>query len=132
MSNQAQVVYTNFAAGSVATPNATEGVICTSRAVASPFSGSSFSVEFGGVFTAGAGTTSVTFRIRQGSLTGTAILTAAGVLIAAAQVFVVSFGTVDGTLADVAGQVWVLTAIQAAGAGAGGLINGYSKVTAGV
>lgn len=124
-----QYEYDAFAAGNVATPNSAEGVVCTSRAVSSSYGGCSFGVAFAGLFTAGASTTSVTFRIRQASLTGTALLTAAGVTIAAAQVFPIYFATVDGTLGDSTGALWVLTAQQAAGAAPGGLTNGYSSIT---
>lgn len=125
----AQYEYDNFVSGNVITAVSTEGIICTSRPVSSGYAGSSFGVLFAGIFTAGAGTTAVTFRIREGSLTGTLIYTATGLSIAAAQVVAVTFATIDNIAGEVAGQLWVLTAQQIGGTGSGGLTNGYSSIT---
>lgn len=124
-----QYEYQNFVAANVATPNATEGIVCTSRAVSSGYAGSSFGVNFNGVFTAGASTTSVRFQIRRGSLTGTSIYDSGLLTIAAAQLFVVAFAVVDNLSGEVASQLWVLTAAQTAGAAPGGLTNGFSSIT---
>lgn len=124
-----QYEYDNFVAANVATPNATEGVICTSRAVSSGYAGSSFGVLFSGIFTAGASTTSVRFQIRRGSLTGTSIYDSGLLTIAAAQLFAICLPTVDNLAGEVASQVWVLTATQTAGTAPGGLTNGYSSIT---
>lgn len=124
-----QYQYQTFTVANQATANAAETVIATTRAVNSAFAGAQFGIRMGGLFTAGASTTSVTFRIRQSSLTGTAILTAAGVIIAAAQIVQVMFEAVDGTVAESSGALWVLTATQAAGTAPGGLTNGITSVT---
>lgn len=125
----AQFEYDNFVAGAVNSPNATEGIICTTRTVSSAYAGSSFAVHFSGLWTSGAGTTTVTFRIRRDGATGTLVASWPGIVIAAAGVQVVSFDSVDNLTGEVAGQLWVLTAQQAGGTGAGNLANGFSSVT---
>lgn len=124
-----QFEYDNFVAANQATGNATETVIATTKPVSSAYTGASFAIHFSGLFTAGTSTTSVTFKIREGSLTGTTIATYAAVAITAGQSVLISFDAIDGNFTDVAGQTWVLTAQQAAGAGAGGFVNGFSTVT---
>ena len=125
----AQWDYENFVAASVNTPNATEGVICTTRAVNSPYAGAQFGVKFAGVFLAGAGTTAVVFRIRQTGLTGATLLGPETLSITAGQLFRVFFGVIDTTVAESSGAVWVLTATQTGGTGAGALSNGWTSVT---
>ena len=124
-----QYEYDNFVAANAATANTAETVIATSRAVSSGYAGSSFGVLFNGIFTAGASTTAVRFQIRRGSLTGTSIYDSGLLTIAAAQLFNVTFATVDNISGEVAGQLWVLTAAQTAGAAPGGLTNAYSSIT---
>jgi hypothetical protein len=124
----AQYEYQNFVAANVATPNATEGIVCTTRAVSSAYASSSFGIQFSGIFTAGATTTSVRFQIRQGSLTGTSIFNSGLLSITAAQLVDVFFAAIDTITGESTGAIWVLTAAQTAGTAPGGLTNGFSSV----
>lgn len=124
-----QYSYDNFVSGGVATPNATEGIICTTRTVSSAYAGSSFGLRFNGVFTAGAGTTSVRFRVHESSLSGTIVLDSGLLLITAGQIVQVAFECVDNFAGEVAGAFWVLGAAQTAGTAPGSFANGFSSVT---
>lgn len=123
-----QQEYMNFVTANVPTGNATETVVCTTKPVSSAYAGCAFGIQFSGDFTVGASTTSLTWRIRQDSLTGTAIYTIAGAQGAAANVLPVFFACIDTTRGETTGVVWVLTAQQAAGTAPGGLTNGWSSV----
>lgn len=125
----AQYEYDTFVAANQATANSAETIIATTRAVSSSYGGCSFAIQFGGLFTAGATTTSVTFKIRQDSITGAALRTDTNVLITAGQIVLVNFNTIDSTRGDSTGAVWVLTAAQNAGTAPGGLTNGFTSVT---
>lgn len=120
----------NFVAGSTASPNATEGIIATSRSVSSSYAGCVFAVEFDFDYLSGAGTTAVVYRIRQQSLTGTAIYTSPSIPLAAStQSPHIHIAATDAPTGEVASIVYVLTVIQTAGTGAGSATNAFSRVT---
>lgn len=124
----AQWSYENFVLANVASPVSTEGIICTTRPVSSPYSGAQFSVFFSGLYTVGAGATTCTFAIREQSLTGARLTPNVNMSYAANNVLWIALGVIDAPAGDVAGFTWVLTVLQNGGTGAGGLTAGYSRV----
>jgi len=122
--------FANFVAGAQAVVTTAETVVATTKAISSPYPGAIFAVEFGIDFLTGAGTTGVIWRIRQGSLTGTAVLTTPTIAAAAStQLPRAYLATVDGSQAEVASAVYVLTVAPVAATGNGSATNAFSRVT---
>lgn len=132
MGNINQNVFAQFATAGINTANTAETVIATSRAVQSPYSGAAFLIEWDLQFTPGTSATAVTLRIRRDSLTGAQVAASPALTVIAATPIGLRIAAVDGITGDVAGQVWVLTGAQTAGAAAGVSANVVSKVTTGV
>lgn len=132
MSNQNQNSFVSWVAAGINTANAAETVIATSRAVQSPYPGASFYIEADLEFTPGGSTTALTLRLRRDSLTGTQVAISPAITVVAAAPLTARIVAVDSLVGDVAGQLWVLTGIQTAGAGAGLSVNVGIKVTTGV
>lgn len=122
--------FANFVAGSVAVVTTAETVVATSKAISSPYAGAIFAVEFVIDFLTGAATTGLVWRIRQNSLTGTAVLTTPTIAAAAStQLPRINLATVDGSQAEVASAVYVITVAAVAATGNGSATNAFSRVT---
>lgn len=125
-----QQAYYNFVAGAQAVTNAVETVVATARSVSSSYAGCIFAVEFVLDFLTGTGTTAVVWRIRQNSLTGTAILTTPGIAAAASTQLPRQYiAATDSIAGEVAGQQYVLTVVQTGGTSNGSATNAFSKIT---
>lgn len=117
-----------FVSGSTAVVTTAETIIATTKPVSSPYQGALWSVEFAVDFLTGASVTGVTLRIRRDSLTGTAILTTAAIAAAASTQLPRQYvAATDQLTGDVAGQLWVLTVVQAAATGNGSATNAFSR-----
>lgn len=125
-------VVANFAAGSVAVVTTAETVIATTQPLSTPTANGRVLVEFAGEFSPGAATTSVTLRVRRDGVAGTVVYTGNALGWGAATRQQFALAALDQGLADVAGQVWVLTATQAAATGNGAATNMASKLTTAV
>lgn len=132
MSNQNQNTFASWLAAGINTANTAETVIATSRAVQSPYPGASFLIECDLEFTPGTSATALTLRIRRDSLTGTQVAVSPALTVAAGAPIISRIVAIDSLIGDVAGQLWVLTGAQTAGAAAGVSANVGIKVTTGV
>lgn len=122
-------VFANFAAAGGAPVNAAETVVATTKPVSGPYAGAGYLIEFAGQLTPGTSTTSVVIRIRRDSLTGTQVAISPLLTVVAAAPIALTFAATDLTLGDVAGQLWVVTMLQTAGAANGATANVVTKVS---
>jgi hypothetical protein len=122
--------FTNFVTSSTAVVTVAETVVGTSPKISSPYPGAIFAVEFVLDFLTGASVTGIIWRVRQTSLTGTVVFTSPTIAAAAStQLPRQSIATVDGTQAEVASAVYVLTVAQVAATGNGSATNVFARVT---
>lgn len=127
---QAIGVYPNFVAGAQAVVTTAETVVGTTAAIGSAYAGCTFTVEFSLDFLTGTATTGLVYRIRRGSLTGTAVFTGpTSVAAASSQLPRPHFACTDQIVGEVASQLWVLTVAPVAATSNGSATNVFSRVT---
>ncbi|HET9765262.1 MAG TPA: hypothetical protein VFS60_00360 [Thermoanaerobaculia bacterium] len=133
MPAQQQQFYTYSGAPAVNLPNGAETLLATSKPVSSSYPSCTFSILFVCTVLLGAAATGIIFRIRQTSLTGTALAGYPVTLAAVASVTgAYTLAATDQPAGDVASFVYVLTANVQGGAAAGTGNNLYSSVTVAV
>ena len=108
----------------------TEAVVGTSPTVstAAP-GGAGYAVEGVVTFTGNASASTCILKVRQGSLTGTTVLTTPAITVAAGAVISIPFAVLDQTAAAGGVANYVVTQTNSAAAGASGAVTGMIKVT---
>lgn len=114
-----QRVFSSFAAVGGAPVNAAETVVGTSPPVSTSGAGAQAKIAFDGVCTPGTSATSLVIKIERGTAAG-------GTQVGATKTIVCSAGNAigfhieaDDIIGEVAGQQWVCTILQTAGAANG-------------